>query len=157
MHLREVLSSYSPRGHDPLSITESDETVTDKPDNSVVTVLSHPNRKLQSAEITELVESYVAGASIRSLGKRYGMHEQTVKAHLRRQDVEIRPVLFGVKDEDMALVVELHQAGWGARRIAARLGVGQTAVWGAIKRGQLQNTRHDDSTGIVKGSYEDYN
>jgi len=96
-------------------------------------VLRQPNRKLQPAEIAELVASYVAGASIRSLGKQYGMHEQTVRAHLRRQGVEQRPVLI-IKDEDLALVLELHQAGWGARRIGARLGVGQSAVWGALKR-----------------------
>ena len=122
-----------------LAVPEDVEPTTVEPGEAVVEVLRQPNRKLQPGEVAELVASYVAGATIRSLGKQHGMHQQTVKAHLRRRGIELRPVL-GVRDEDLALVLELHQAGWGARRIGARVGVGQTAVWGAVRRASRRPT-----------------
>ncbi|MDQ1742351.1 MAG: hypothetical protein QOE23_690 [Pseudonocardiales bacterium] len=49
------------------------------------------NPKLQPAEITTLVEAYHGGASIKALGRRFKLHEQTVWAHLERAGVELRP------------------------------------------------------------------
>lgn len=100
VHLREVLSSPLPPWRDLVEVTESVQQTTMNRDEPGVKVLRQPNRKLQPGEIAELVASYVAGASMRSLGKQYGMHEQTVRAHLRRQTVELRPVLR-IKDEDL--------------------------------------------------------
>jgi hypothetical protein len=36
------------------------------------------------------VQSYLAGTRLTELGRRHGMHEQTVRAHLQRRGVELR-------------------------------------------------------------------
>lgn len=50
-----------------------------------------PNHELQPAEIKGLVADCQAGGSIEGLGRKYDLHEQTVRAHLGRQHVELRP------------------------------------------------------------------
>jgi DNA-directed RNA polymerase specialized sigma24 family protein len=50
------------------------------------------NRKLSPTEVVELVAAYEAGVSQRELTRRFGLHEQTVRAHLRRQEVNLRSV-----------------------------------------------------------------
>jgi transposase-like protein len=57
----------------------------------------------------ELVDAYKAGASQAELARRFGVHAQTVHAHLRRQGVKLRPlkVLTDVQEaEVMRLYVE---------------------------------------------------
>jgi len=49
------------------------------------------NRKLSPADVVELVDAYKAGVSQAELTRRFGVHEQTVRAHLRRQGVTLRP------------------------------------------------------------------
>ena len=61
-------------------------------DPASVRLVVRENRKLTPDGVAEVVASYQAEASIRSLGKTFGMHKQTVRAHLRRQGVTVRPV-----------------------------------------------------------------
>lgn len=44
-----------------------------------------PNRKLLLEEILKLVAQYESGALIADLAREFGMHTQTVDAHLKRQ------------------------------------------------------------------------
>ncbi len=50
------------------------------------------NRKLSPAEVAQLVDAYQAGTSQAELSRRFDLHEQTVRAHLRRQRVSLRPL-----------------------------------------------------------------
>jgi hypothetical protein len=47
-------------------------------------------RVLKSAEILELITKYQDGATIYTVGRRYGIHPTTVSAHLRRHGVQRR-------------------------------------------------------------------
>lgn len=49
------------------------------------------------------------------------------------KEVKQRPLL-GVREEGIALVLELHGNGLGEQRIGERLGVGQTAVRTALRQ-----------------------
>lgn len=129
VHLREVLSSPLPLWRDLLEVTERILPITLNPDESGVKVLRQPNRKLQPGEIAELVTSYKARATIRSLGKQYVLHEQTVRAHLRRQGVEPRPVI-AIEDKSRTRTYPWY---WSCTR-SAGVPAGSEPTWVWVRR-----------------------
>ncbi len=67
-------------------------------DPKVRVTLKQPNRKLQPADIDELVAAYEAGASQRSLSIKYGMYPKTVRRHLLARGVTLRMTHWPKKD-----------------------------------------------------------
>jgi hypothetical protein len=65
-----------------------------------------------------LAERYRSGTSIKALGRQFDLHEQTVRAHLERADVKLRPqqVLNQIEVEEISELylagVSLRQLGW---------------------------------------------
>jgi len=85
-HLREVLSHFS-----PVDIPDGEQRrVVPTATGAFVRGLKHPNRKLAQDEVLKLVADYLGSASLKQLARQFGMHEQRVKAHLQRNDVELR-------------------------------------------------------------------
>lgn len=74
------------------------------------TALKQPNRKLKPAEVQEVVAAYGAGTSLAELARTWGRHEQTVKAHLRRSGMRLRPVQV-LTDDQVTQIVERYVAG----------------------------------------------
>lgn len=92
------------------------------------------NRKLSPAEVGELVVAYEAGASQAELAERFGVHEQTVRAHLRRQGVRIRPqwkLTELQEDEVVRLYVE---ESWTLAELAAQFKLGRTTMRRVLMR-----------------------
>jgi DNA-binding transcriptional ArsR family regulator len=84
----ETLSNFGP----PAKTQKAGEERRPQAEDAlIITELRHPNRKLEAAEAAELVNAYLAGDHLNVLARRFGMHEQTVKAHLRRAGVQVRP------------------------------------------------------------------
>jgi DNA-binding MarR family transcriptional regulator len=73
-------------------------------------VLQRPNRKLSLAEIDQLVADYQAGLCLTELGKRYGLHRQTAKAHLERRGVTIRSELPALTPDQVQAAGHLYDA-----------------------------------------------
>jgi len=109
VHLRELPSNFSapllgaleksqtkinyskPAGQDLFCSAAVQQAGVEPGDESHVRqAIRQPNRKLQPAEVDKLVERYVAGESLNELGRSYGMHHQTVRAHLRRRGIGLR-------------------------------------------------------------------
>ncbi|MEU1998853.1 hypothetical protein ABZ511_30835 [Nocardia gamkensis] len=96
--------------------------------------LYRPNRKLQPDEITELVDAYRHGASMVKLAKQYGLHRNTVEAHLRRSGVAIRPVVK-MTPRLIERATKLYiEEFWTTARIGKELGVDASTVAKALKR-----------------------
>ncbi|MGH3631655.1 MAG: helix-turn-helix domain-containing protein [Sciscionella sp.] len=101
------------------------------------------NHKLLPDEVTELVSAYQAGVSIVALARQFRVHEQTVKKHLSRQGVALRPVRKLTEVQELE-IVHLYAEGWSAERIGERLGVGQMTVLKRIReRGVTVRGPHD--------------
>jgi len=107
-----------------------------------VTVIRRPNRKLNPAQIDDLVARYQAGASIRSLGAMFGLHEQTVRAYMVRRGVSLRPLRAltpGQEDEAVRLYLDDVQT---LTEIAAKFGVGEgIALRVLVRRGVPRRSR----------------
>jgi len=103
-------------------------------DPATVRLQVKENRKLSPGEVVELVDAYKAEVSQAALTRRFGVHEQTVRAHLRRQGVKLRPLrlLTGVQEaEAVRLYVEEM---WSLAELADRFKVGQAAVRNVLVR-----------------------
>ncbi len=81
-----------------------------------------PNRKLSPEEIQNLVAQYEAGSSIADLARLFGMHTQTVDAHLKRQGVE-KHWAFRLSSEQVDKAVELYANGWSTIEIAKEFNI----------------------------------
>lgn len=104
------------------------------------------NRKLSPHEVVELVDAYKAGASQAELRRRFGVHEQTVRAHLRRQGVKVRPLRALTEEQEVEAVRLYAEEMWSLAEVAGRFGVGQTAVRNVLVRrgvGRRAQARRD--------------
>ncbi len=86
-----------------------------------------PNRKLQLDEVQKLVAQYQAGASIAELARQFGMHTQTVDAHLKRQGIEKRGA-YKLSPEQVDKAVRLYADGWSTIEIAKEFDVSTNAA-----------------------------
>lgn len=86
-----------------------------------------PNRKLLPDELQSLVAKYEAGASIADLAAEFGMHTQTVDAHLKRHGVEKRGA-FKLSPERVDQAVKLYADGWSTIEIAKKFNISTNAA-----------------------------
>ncbi|MFD6883654.1 hypothetical protein [Rhodococcus sp. NPDC060084] len=99
------------------------------------TSVSRPraNRKLERNEIEALVRRYREGATVYELAEEFGMHRQTVSAHLHREGIALRSRVR-MTPQLLARATELYEAGWSTVRIGKELGLGTSTVGKALKR-----------------------
>lgn len=64
----------------------------------------------------------------------FGLHRETVRAHLRRQGVTLRPQRVLTDSQEIEAVRLYVEETWSLAEVAARLGVGQTAVRNVLVR-----------------------
>ena len=84
-----------------------------------------PTRKmtcLQEAEILQLVSDYLSGETIAALGRQFNIHKNTVRAHLERRQVEVRPYRK-ISNDQMPEVIAMYEDGASIRAIAKSLNV----------------------------------
>ncbi len=92
------------------------------------------NRKLSPAEVGELVDAYEGGASQAESTRRFGLHEQTVRAHLRRQGVSLRPLRALTETQEVETVRLYVEETWSLAELAAHFEAGQTAIRNVLVR-----------------------
>lgn len=97
-------------------------------------VSSKANPKLLSDQVKELIAFYEQGDSLLQLSRRFGIHRGTVKDHLRRAGVAIRPGnVAKLSDEDKNEIARLYKAGLSIHKLALRFGVTDNPVHSALK------------------------
>ena len=91
-------------------------------------------RKLTQEQIDELTSLYQQGQSLPSLATRFGIHRGTVKDHLRRAGLAIRPGNQPkLSNDDKAEIAKLYEAGLSIHKLALRFGVTDNPVHNALK------------------------
>ncbi|WP_420752708.1 hypothetical protein [Rhodococcus sp. O3] len=99
------------------------------------TSVSRPraNRKLEPDEVAALVRRYREGATVYELAEEFGMHRQTVSAHLYREGIALRSRVR-MTPQLLARATDLYEAGWSTVQISKELGLGASTVGKALKR-----------------------
>lgn len=85
-----------------------------------------------SFDVQAAARDYKAGQSIRDLSIAYGVSRETMRRHLGKAGVDIRPNIKG-NPIDAAKVVELYGQGLTLSEIAARLGVTYSGAYKALR------------------------
>ena len=83
-------------------------------------------------DVQAAARDYKAGQSIRDLSIAYGVSRETMRRHLGKAGVDIRPNIKG-NPIDAAKVVELYGQGLTLSEIAARLGVTYSGAYKALR------------------------
>lgn len=108
------------------------------------------NRKLSPGEVDNAIALYRAGASIRSIARDLRLHEQTVRAHLKRRQISIRPIRALTEAQEVEAVRLYVDEMWSLDELARRFTVGAGAVRSALirkgieRRGQVKRARKPD-------------
>jgi hypothetical protein len=92
----------------------------------VVRSVGKPQTFLKAAQVDELVADYAAGLSIVELGRKFGIHHRTAKAHLVRRKVRLRT--RGLDAKHHAEAVRLYECGLTLMEVGLQFGVSQDAV-----------------------------
>lgn len=77
------------------------------------------------------------GTSIKALGRQFGLHEQTVRAHLERAAVQLRPqqVLTASQVDEIA---ELYLADASLRQLGLQYGVANNSIRNYLLRAGVE-------------------
>lgn len=89
---------------------------------------------LKPAQVQELVEAYQAGATLRELSARFGLHERTVSAHLERHGVERRVSRPKLSCADIERAAELYRSGLSWAAVAEQFDVDPKPIGRWLKR-----------------------
>jgi len=89
--------------------------------------------RLSADKAVELVDGYQAGAPVNELARQFGIHRETVSAHLRRAGVPRRYRILG--EDAVADASRLYTDGWPLVRIAEHLDVSANTVHRALQKG----------------------
>lgn len=120
-------------------------------DSASVRLEARENRKLSPTEVADLVARYRAGASIRSLSQAFRMHEQTVRAHLRREGVTLRPLRVLTETQEVEVVRLYVEETQTLAELADKFGVSASAVRrvlvrrGVARRSQIRRALNNVS------------
>ncbi|WP_091112618.1 helix-turn-helix domain-containing protein [Geodermatophilus dictyosporus] len=93
-------------------------------------------RRLTADQVTALVRAYEAGADMKALAARWGMHRATVAAQLRRAGVELRRQ--GLPPDRLQEAVRLYGEGWSCQRLAERYGCDDETVRQTLKKANIR-------------------
>jgi DNA-binding CsgD family transcriptional regulator len=101
---------------------------------------------LQTAQILELVQQYVAGSSVPQLAEQFNINRTTVLNHLERRGVPRRANLRKLTDEDIAEACRLYQEGRSTKQLGPQFGVDPETVRKALhKKGLRMRSRRFSS------------
>ena len=89
--------------------------------------------RLSSEQVAELVSQYCSGVSLVELARTFGVHESTVRAQLRRNEVEPRS-FRKLHGELLQRAIELFEAGASFRAIGRELGLNRQTVAAAVRK-----------------------
>jgi DNA-binding CsgD family transcriptional regulator len=85
-------------------------------------------RRLDEAQILELIRRYVAGESVRDLAAGFRIHRTTVLEHLAKRDIERRPNRRKLTDAEVAEVARMYEAGSSLEDLGEQFGVSAETV-----------------------------
>lgn len=73
--------------------------------------MKQAQKRLDGEEVDRLVAAHLAGAGVKELSVRFGIHRATVSEILRREGVLRAP---GIQPDDLPDVIRLYEDGWSS-------------------------------------------
>jgi hypothetical protein len=108
------------------------ETVPSGPQTPIPRTPKQIHHRLQPAQVDEVVHRYLAGATLKELGKQYQVHRTTISELLEQRGVQRRYRSLSL--DQVADAVKLYESGLSLVRVGEILRVNSGTVWQALKR-----------------------
>jgi hypothetical protein len=86
----------------------------------VRTALQRGNHWLESTEVNELVDIYLAGADLSELGQQFKVHRTTARRHLLERGIPLRSAEPSVSKEIAEAWVALYESGLSTSKLAVQ-------------------------------------
>ena len=90
------------------------------------------HRRLQPAQVDEIVSRYLGGATLKELGNEYQVHRTTISELLEQRGVQRRYRSLSL--DQVTQAVKLYESGLSLVRVGQVLQVNSGTVWQALKR-----------------------
>jgi DNA-directed RNA polymerase specialized sigma24 family protein len=100
--------------------------------------LKQPNVRLRPEQVADLLVQYKGGTSLAALASTFGIHESTVKAHIRRAGATMRPVRKITAEQVREMVQLYERDGWSTAQIGQHLGCDKKTVNRHLKQVGIQ-------------------
>lgn len=84
--------------------------------------------RLRPDQVDELVEAYLAGALQHELTARFGIHDTTLRAHLRKRGVLKERPYRKLRGDMLEQAVELYSSGMSLRAVASEIDLSREAT-----------------------------
>jgi DNA-binding CsgD family transcriptional regulator len=125
---RHALKTLIKRGKDGTFLLPEGSTPEPRTDvrGPIATSIGIAGTRLDATEIETLVSEYRRGTRVSELAQRYDLHRSTIRAHLRRHDVEARDRVPQVNEAEA--FVELYEQGYSLATIGKRYSIGPSRV-----------------------------
>jgi hypothetical protein len=107
------------------------EMVPSGPQTAIPRTPKQVHRRLQPLQVDEVVSQYLAGATLKELGKQYQVHQTTISELLEQRGVQRRYRSLSV--DRVAEAVKLYESGLSLVRVGNLLQVNSGTVWQALK------------------------
>lgn len=124
---------------DPLRRLADMDLCTDSPAEAGVTREHRAGRCLGADGVADLVARYEAGATVRELAERFGIHRVTVTAQLQRVGIPTRKAGLGA--DQAGEVMRLYEQGWSARKLAKNYEVSDHTIAAELRRAGVRLRR----------------
>lgn len=96
-----------------------------------------PNVRLRPEQARAVVQAYLDGRQLKDIAAEFGIHEQTVKAHVRRAGVPLRPVRV-LTDDQVREASHLYLAErWSIIRLSNHLGCAEATIRSELTKAGL--------------------
>jgi IS30 family transposase len=128
----EVLGRYSNHCDKGKLIERVFEIPLSEPATSVSKPLRKVHHRFREGELDELVETYLAGATLSELSDRFRKHRRTISIELERRGVARRYRL--VVGKRLQQAIQSYQSGMSVSSIGKELGVAGNTVHQALTK-----------------------
>jgi hypothetical protein len=108
------------------------EMVPSGPQTAIPRTPKEIHRRLQPLQVDEVVRRYLAGATLKELGKQYQLNRTTISELLEQRGVQRRYRSLSV--DQVAEAIKLYKSGLSLVRVGEVLQVNSGTVWQALKR-----------------------
>ena len=93
-------------------------------------------RFFEPAELEALEREYLAGATLKELAVRFGVHKHTVSAILKRRGVQVR--YRSLEPEQIDQAKDLYASGLSTAQVGSQLSCSGSTIWLALKRSEVE-------------------
>ena len=112
--------------------TQGLTTQMDETNEKIINELHQPQKRLNSAEIAKIIDSYKSGQTVYELAETFGCHRVTISSQLKANGIKLRR--SSPSEEQIDQMVRLYITGLSMKNVGERVGMSAATVMRSLCR-----------------------